>query len=278
MGELMRFESNLPMINWRAKGYFAYPDPPEDAALAEATLAAEPALLWLVALRNAKHGDFSLMPRLVPVCADDSRPILSKLASELTGDAAPDSVIDSVAQRLKRGSDNYEAGLQFCSVLNGRGLLADVPVLLDTLEAYLEIEDAEIISSFISRRLEEEPGPLSDHHEFDSYADYRRAVESRYQELVEQFGTDRILLLGGQPFGVLPLARKILTRAQEPYFPMQLRHKLEASTGIDCASFYREGEFQPLRATALVETFLEDPGSARFRGGQRYFFGHPIPD
>jgi hypothetical protein len=274
----MPFDSDLPMTEWEGAGYFAYPDPPADLALTETTLDAEPALLWLAALSNAKHGDFSLIPRLVPMCEDDSEPILSTLASDLTGDAGPDSLINSVAEHLRHGTDNYEAVLNFCSVLDARGLLADVLTLLNAFEAIQEIRDASIISVYLSNCLEVEPGRLAERHKFESFSAYRRAVESRYHELVEQFGTDRILLLRGKPFGVLPLARKILTRAQEPYFPMDLRRRFEASTGIDCSSFYRDGEFQPLRAIALVETFLEDPGCARFRDGQRYFFGHPIPD
>jgi hypothetical protein len=274
----MQFDSDLPMTEWEGAGYFAYPAPPADGALSESALSAAPALLWLAALSAAKQGDFSLIPRLVPICADDSEPILSTLASDLTGDAGTDSVIDSVAERLQRADDNYEAVLGFCSVLDARGLLADVLTLLNAFEAIQEVGDAAIISVYLSNCLEEEPGPLSEYYKFESFGAYRQAIERRYQELVEQFGTDRILLLGAQPFGVLPLARKILTRARKPYFPMQLRRRFEASTGIDCSSFYDEGEFQPLRVAALVETFLEDPGSARFRDGQRYFFGHPIPE
>jgi hypothetical protein len=48
-------------------------------------------------------------------------------------------------------------------------------------------------------------------------------------------------------------------------------------TGIDCSSFYHDRQFQPLRAAALIEAFLEDPGMSRFRDGERYFFGRPIP-
>lgn len=270
----MPFDPNLRMINWRAGGYFAYPQ----MAVTAKESAANPTLLWYAALSRARDGDFDLMSDLVPVCADDSNPILSKLSSELLGDAAPDSVIDSIVARLQRNADNYEVVLEFCSVLHARGMLADVRVLLDAFEGIVEIEDAEIITVYLSDCLEKEAGPLSDHRRFATFSDYRRAVEQRAQELSETFGTDRILLLAGEPFGVQRLARKMLGHLGEPDFPIFLRRRFEASTGIDCSSFYREREFQPLRAGALIETFLEDPGNARFRDGQRYFFGHPIPD
>jgi hypothetical protein len=274
----MAFDSNLRMINWRGGGYFAYPEPSaEQVALSADRLAADPVLLWLTALNRAKRGDFGLMQSLVPICADDSNPILSTLSSELLGDAGPDSVIDSVAERLKRNADNYEVTLDFCSVLHSRGMLADVPILLDAFETIQTIEDAEIVPVYLSDCLEDEPGPLCDHHRFGSFGEYRRAVELRYQEIARNFGTDRILLLGGEPFGVLRLAQKMLTRLREPNFPIFLRRRFEASTGIDCSSFYLDRQFQPLRAAALIEAFLEDPGVSRYRDGERYFFGHPIP-
>jgi hypothetical protein len=56
------------------------------------------------------------------------------------------------------------------------------------------------------------------------------------------------------------------------------RRRFEASTGIDCSGFYKDRNFQPLTAAAILEDFLESPEVARYEEGVRYFFGHRIPE
>ena len=59
----------------------------------------------------------------------------------------------------------------------------------------------------------------------------------------------------------------------QPY----LRQRFEASTGINCSDFYKQGDFQPLTAAARLEAWLESGAPDRFEPGERYFFGHKIP-
>lgn len=203
----MSFDSSPRIIDWRSAGYFAYREPPPELlALSPNRLLNDPPLLWHVALSRAKRGDFDLIPGLVPICVADSDPILSKLCSELLGDAGRDSVINSIADRVKQNADNYEVVLELCSVLHARGMLADVLTLLDAFERLQDVKDAEIIPVYLSDCLEDEPAELSNHRRFDSFAGYRHAVEGRYRELEQAFGSDRVLVLGGcrSVFGLSP--------------------------------------------------------------------------
>jgi hypothetical protein len=60
--------------------------------------------------------------------------------------------------------------------------------------------------------------------------------------------------------------------------PYTGRHIFEASTGIDCRPFFRNKEFQPLNAAAILEEFLASPAAEKFNPNIRYFFGRFVPD
>ncbi|QRK11042.1 hypothetical protein JQX13_13790 [Archangium violaceum] len=116
----------------------------------------------------------------------------------------------------------------------------------------------------------------------DALIAYEDRVLERYEELKRKFGTDQVILLHGERFSVVSVARRLLRslngsdfeRAKRPFY----RRRFEASTGIDCSPFYKDGEFQPLTAAAILEDFLESPEAARYEEGVRYFFGHRIPE
>jgi hypothetical protein len=101
-------------------------------------------------------------------------------------------------------------------------------------------------------------------------------VTSRIASLADDLGSDRVVVLGGGRFDVKDLARRMLKDVRTPDFRRELRHRFEAVTGIDCASFYRKGELRPLAAAAILEEFLESPAAERFEPGKRYFFGRLI--
>jgi hypothetical protein len=77
------------------------------------------------------------------------------------------------------------------------------------------------------------------------------------------------------------MARDLYGRLRDPSTDVEDiddRLWFEAATGIDCSSFFDDGEFQPLAATAIVEEFLESGDPERFEPGVRYFFRNRIPD
>lgn len=270
---------NPIMVDWRSRGYFAYPEHAPQASGAAGNLLPQAAHWpqWLEALHRARAGDFSPIPQLLDIIPSDTHPVTRRLSAELLGDAGPDSCIDGAADRTAQGlDDDFEVTLSWCRVLMRRAKLADIAFVLDAFERVADIQDAGIIPILISDCLDSN-SELSDPDEFDSLQGYKESVQRRCHELAEQLGTDQALVVYGGPFGVVRLAELILVRLREPDFPEDLRRRFETATGIDCSSFYLDRQFQPLRAAALIEAFLEDPGITRFRDGERYFFGHLIP-
>jgi hypothetical protein len=266
------------MVDWESRGYFAYLEEAPQAAATGGNLLPQAAHWpqWLEALRRARAGDFSAIAPLLEIIPSDTHPVTRTLCAELVGDAGPDSCIDSVANRTAKVIDDFEVTLSWCDILTRRGKLADIPIVLDAFGRVADIQDANIIPILISDCLDSD-SELSDPDEFDSLQGYKESVLRRCHELAEQLGTDQALVVYGGPFGVIRLAELILARLGEPNFPVDLRRRFEVATGIDCSSFYLDRQFQPLRAAALIEAFLEDPGVSRYRDGERYFFGHPIP-
>lgn len=128
----------------------------------------------------------------------------------------------------------------------------------------------------IKTLLEYPVGDLTDPSNYASEAEYHNAVLERYQHLVDEFGDDQVLIFGGKRFGVVSFAKMLLDRFKQPHVQTFWRRKFEASTGINCTDFYRNGSFQPLAATAIVEDFLESSEATRYEDGVRYFFGYRI--
>jgi len=265
-------------VNWEGHGYFGYPSSGQEMAAGEGLLPqAGDFERWVAALEQAKGGNFSGIPGLLEICTGDTHPVNRDLCAELIGDAGPDSMIDFISLRLAEGGDDFEITLALAGILAQRSKLADIPIILDAFERMADIEDAEIMPVWISDCLEGE-GVLSDHGNFDSLEAYRMAVERRYAQLAGASGSDQVIVVHGELFGVARLAEQVLRRLRQPFFPSYLRRRLEAATGIDCSSFYEDGTFMPLQAAALIEEFLDSPQARHFEDGVRYFFGHRIPD
>jgi hypothetical protein len=86
----------------------------------------------------------------------------------------------------------------------------------------------------------------------------------------------RPLDIGKLAEDMLDILRSRARRFELPAFAT-LRHRFEASTGIDCRAFYKNDDVQPLAAAEILERFLESGAAARFVPGKRYFFGHEVP-
>ena len=268
-------EDGLDENDWRGKGYFNCPIP-ADIKLPRSPLT-DPWLWWQMAVHRAKAGDFTLLPGLIEIALEADDHFLEAACSLLLGDAGNSGCFEVIIRELIATSST-ELTINFCDALATRGKLADVPIILDSYENIATIEDAAVIPSHLSKLLEPEVGAIADPSQFPSLDDYHAIVLNRYQELLDIFGTDQLLVLRGERFGVIPLAKQMLDRARRPYFPIDLSRKFSTSTGIDSAQFYEKREFQPLTTAAIVEEFLESPEAAEYEDGVRYFFGHRIPD
>jgi hypothetical protein len=265
-------------IDWEGDGYFAVPIPRKDPAFAKDRYT-RGWLCWEDTLRKAQRGDFSTVLDLLELHRAPQGWVLGQSCAYLMGDAGRPPLYRQLADTALNGPVDYVARIECCDALAAWGSLTAVPTLLTTyLSIHKDFNDADIIPVLLSELLESEPGPLSVPEACASDSAYRDLVMGRLQELTDKLGTQEIIVLRGEPFGVVRLARLLLGAIREPVFPLDLRRKFEASTGVDCSPFFQNGILQRLTAAAIVEGFLESPAVDRFEPGVRYFFGHRIPD
>jgi hypothetical protein len=231
-----------------------------------------------MALDRARHGIFDYVPRVLDLYDPAGDYILNYQCVGFVGDAGPDRCFEPIIQELSNPSDpgDYETAFDYCYALMLRGKLSDVPLLLKVYQQHASLDEAYIISFYISFLLERTLTELPDPAE-STLADYSEAVMALQGSLAAEFGTNDVLVLKGRRFGVIRTAELILEALQRPYFPPDLRKRFEASTGIDCSGFFKDGAIQPLAAAATVEEFLDRPNLQQFEDGARYFFGHRIP-
>jgi hypothetical protein len=268
----------VPTIDRLGRGFFGVPDPPPGATF-PINPKADPWLAWRVAVHEAKTGVFNNLPTLLTLYDPVGDPRFNFQVMILIGEAGPWRCFESIARELTSPSNpiDYEVGLNFSYALAIRGLLADVPLLLAVYRRHAVVEDADIMPVRINGLLSSVAGTLSKPAKFENLQAYEDAVLSRQRELAEAFGSDQVLVLRGERFGVVRLAERLLELLRKPYFMPDLRRKFEAATGIDCTGFYKNGVLQPLAAAEIVEAFLESPYASTYEDGVRYFFGHRIP-
>jgi len=261
-------------LDWEGAGYFGVPPAPSRLG---ATPEADPWGYFKAAFHRAREGDFALMPYLPDILAVTPDTPLAVCCAELIGDAGSNEVVDRVICLLKEDLP-VDRALLCCTAVYNRARLGDIPVLLDTYVRYSNHPDADIIPVWMSDLIESEDGPISEPMYFEGIEGYVSMVRSAHDELLANLATPDTKIFRGMVFGVRRLAQYILDRVRAPFVRSNLRHRFEASTGIDCSSLYRRGEFRPLTAAAVVEEFLESPHSNKFRDAVRYFFSHPIDD
>jgi hypothetical protein len=269
--------SELVMIDFREGGYFTYPNP-SDTIYSDTELD-NASVKWLRALSAAREGSFDGVAQLLEEFPGKQQPLLRHAYTRLLGDAGPESCVESVRLKLRDTDSPLDSTMarRFGYVLAETGKLADIPLLLEIYLRFRGDKDFEIFPVWIAALIEPDPEVFCDPSDYFDIQDYRRDVMSRYELLVEALGSSEVYVFEGAPFGVVRLARMMLNRLREEDFTPEYRQRFEASTGIDCRSFYKDGWFQPLNAAAILEDFMRGSGPERFEEGVRYFFGHRIP-
>ncbi|AGC44061.1 hypothetical protein MYSTI_02745 [Myxococcus stipitatus DSM 14675] len=263
-------------LDFQRRGYFGATSVPPDAPPPR-NWKRTPWYGWAFAFARAKKGDFGALPHLLPLLEEDLGGTFEQAACILLGDAGPSDIFASLKETLKR-HEGYDLSFYAAEAIASRGKLGDVPLLVAFHRATHNLPDIPSVPEMLSDILHPE-GLLPLPDEFESVDDYCRMVERRWKELAERFGTTDVCLWLGEPTSTRRMAKSIVAKAREPYFPFSYRRKFEASTGIDCSAFYKaDRSFQPLSASAIAEDFLASPRSAPFLDGTRYFFGNPLSD
>lgn len=263
-------------LDWEGTGYHGFPA----ARGPDGYVSDEEAAAWSgfeQVLGAARRGDFSSVAQLLEVY-DDAGWTLGSACVELMGDIGSRSFFDTLRPVVTEILDpTYSVDLGRSLAVWGH--LSAVPTLLETLGKIPDFEDAPALVQMLSVMLEPEPGVLGDIDGLQDIHAYSNEVIRQADLLASRLGTKDVVVMFGDIFSVdrlVDVMRRRLTKGGR--FDPCWRHKFEATTGVDCSGFYEDGILRPLQALAVLEDF-EDMGQARrYRPGQRYFFGRPVPD
>lgn len=273
-------DASLPLpdrMYHEARGYFAFPLTPADSDLEDISE-------WLAFahyVEAAKAGRFDTISTLLEVYDHDDDWVRRGAYVQLMGDAGTSRLNERIHQYLLTGVP-LDYSLDFAELLFYWGRLDVVPTLIEGWRASHMFEDAVYIPPRLSLLLEAERGPLmsfpySWEKRPPSEADaYRELVLDRHAELRDEFG-EHAFVFRGQPLNIEWIIRCALADLASGKLDPEMRHKIEAMTGIDCSCFYKDKQLQPLAAAALLEDMLASLDLFPFTPGQRYFFGHPVP-
>lgn len=269
--------ANIPLpdrMYLEARGWFAFPLVAEDSAI-------DGSAEWRAFAEHvaaAKRGDFSAIPRVLDVYDHDASWVRRGAYVRLMGDAGPDALLERIHGALMPGAP-LDYVYDFAETLFYWGRLDVVPTLVEIYRDNHPYQDAHYIPPRLSLLLEEERGLLG---KFNIKPSAKEAAATcalaleRHAELREQLG-DHAFVFRGRLLDVTWIAQRALADLAGGKLDPEMRHKLEAMTGVDCSSFYADEVLQPLAAAVVLEDFIAGPLPSRLQPGRRYFFGHPVP-
>jgi|ERR1700722_135921 len=262
-------------------GYRYSEAPPLDLLSATALQSDDPWIVLAAVLERAKKGDFRYLPLLEQRIDPRGDPLFGGACFQLWGDVGTEAALRPLLSYINQGPTPYV--LRACQACHHAGYLWLAGPILNSLQRLSLPDDRDTIGLILSEMLEEQPGPISAPSDYPE-ADYRRLVESRVYELRSKLETEFAPVWAGRLFGVRSLAMlmlQTLTSARtESYLYaefLDLRQRFEASTGINCSSFFAGGRVNGSIAKAVLNEFLKTPESREYVEGVRYFFGHAIP-
>ncbi len=154
--------------------------------------------------------------------------------------------------------------------------------MLLVFEWNLGVPDSRIFALLLSRMLETKWGPLAQcPRREEEFPEYRSKVLERMRELTLELGSEQAYVFMGRSLDVPEIAHLLLQNLGKSHFEEAsqwlLRRRFEASTGINCTSFFKEDSFQPLTAAVVLEKFLSSIDKTKFLLGRKYFLGWPVP-
>lgn len=243
-------------------------------------------------LRQFKAGDFSAAARLTDALRASSDWHFRTTAAQVLADVGSVACfkvlradIDGLALSARSRIDvvTRETVLGHCRAFRRWGRLDVLPVLMD---CYLGLRlkntpEISILPIWMEEMLTSDEDSLIglDPPE-ENLEDYFSLVMTEYEALVERLGSDKVQVFRGRPLSVQDLAQAM--RHLPPRFVaselVELRSHFEPATGIDCSPIFAGAQASALEAAAVAETFLESGAAGGFSPGERYFFGHRVPD
>jgi hypothetical protein len=283
----------------RGDGFSFSSDPPVGLT---ASSRLKDANYWIVlasALARLREGDFSIFDAVTDAMKRTDDGEFWNVCGLFFAFAAPYSEIGNISKVFTRDvlAQSPAAIRLHCKLLAHSMGPWVVDSVLALYESTLDPDVRVLGADYLSHMLEDEPGEVdagpvrklqshlppefAEHYrDYDEYAQVVRAVRDR---IVDASGSDQIPVLGGKPFSIVELARRIIEHARKGEDSTRTnfeRMVFEATTGIPCRDFFQQDNpwaFRPLSAAAIAEDFLRSEAAASFTPGVRYFFGRPVP-
>jgi hypothetical protein len=290
-------------FSWGSLDYHFGKGRPANLDTPEALTSTEPWIILAATLERAKRGDHGPISRLEQlVRPDNQNALVTNIALELVGTAGGRDQLRLLETIMLHGEDYLAA--EACGAASCAGSLSLVPSMLAAWTRTTNFRHRQTISLRLGLLLEEWDGPITtmepayesektqemeeedpEQEIFATESQYTEIVKATVAEVRSRCSHDDSPVILGQPFGVVSLAKYMLDLVKSDIDPsalgsmfLFLRHRFDASTGIDCSRFFSQRKFQPLAATSILEEFLEGPEVEKYAEGDRYFWGHRIPD
>jgi hypothetical protein len=291
-------------FDWRFNGLFWESAPPFDLLSDRALADPSPWVVVASVVERAKHGDHREAKRLREFFERDQPVALARISLLAFADTAPLGDLPLLEEALRSPIAATRVHAAAAGALTGS--LTLIPAMLRAWEAARSLNDHESIGFALSEVLEPQGGPIAESvgsydllpsnepltpaaAEAQAFMDqmYRdvdppvlpQHVRAALAEHTRAFG-ERTSLWRGVPYDIRALAQELLDIAREnrTHVIYDLRHRFEASTGLDCRSMLYALRLQPLAIAAIIERFLQSSDAAKFQRGVRYFWGHRIPE
>ncbi|MER8947223.1 hypothetical protein [Mesorhizobium sp. M0959] len=258
----------------------------------------DPWTAYLGILRACKSGNFREIGRLPPLMTKTEGYFFWRASTEIIGYAGSWKTISGAFSYFTPRMSNSDFQYFFASAL---GASCSLKAVTPLLQLHQEAEDEEArhqIENHLAYLLEEEDGPVwdgasqtldvpdDDNEPLRFIVDrvsYFDVVQKAFRDVAATQSSDTTPIYEGKTYDVIQLSHRLLDRlrSDDRQFGRINRERVafEAATGLDTRSFYTEnGTLLRLPAAAIIEDFLDSGDVNRFRAGQRYFFGHPIPE
>ena len=265
---------------WEGLGYTYAEKPPPELLSPAALRDKNPWLVLGAVLERAKRGDFNSLPLLLQRMRAFDNGVFWNACVILLGQAGPRTILRQALSEFDKEIQANDINIikRVSFILYESLSLWTVPVMLDLFQQVAKRDQVIIIPHLFSEIVEEKQGEIYTASLPDE--PYRQLVLNRYSILAKMFETDQVAVLYGNLFSVKSLAERLLKNLAEGKIAnvMGERAIFEASTGVDCSSFYKDRQLQPLAAASILEAFLQSGDPEKFQPGVRYFFGHRIPD
>ena len=210
-----------------------------------------------------------------------------EVAADLIVDLT-DEDLGALWKPFLEANTNPDDSLTLCLALLHRGLLVDIPLVLSSYQKNADIEIFEDLQYALNELFWFRPEcaingvywmsgetftrpPL-----FKTAEECCKVVQLQMQALVKSLGSVHIPIFRNELFDVCRIAVHIKEISDAKFLTDTLRHLFEASTGIDCKTFFVDTIPQLEAAQTIARNFLASPASTRFEPGRRYFFGYPL--